>query len=74
MKKLRTTKAKYIITSEEYFEAKKLLPQPIKNHIPHWWRQMKGVSHQDEFDPRWYKRIINVKSCPSFIDIYKEGI
>ncbi len=74
MKKLRTIKTKYIATNEEYFEAKSLLPQPIVKHIPQWWRKMKGTTHQDAIDVMWMKRTINIKSCPSFIDIYKEGI
>ena len=75
MKKLRRTQTQYIVTSKELYESKSLLPQPISNHIPNWWRKMKSASHQDILDPTWYKRrTINIKSCPSFIDIYKEGI
>ena len=74
MKKLRTIKTKYIATTEEYFEAKPYLPQPISKHIPEWWRKMKSLSHQDSIDILWNKRTINIKSRPSFIDIYKEGI
>ena len=50
------------------------MPQPIAKHIPEWWRKMKAMTHIDAIDPLWNKRTINIKSCPSFIDIYKEGI
>jgi len=68
------TKTQYIVTSEELYEGQSLLPQPISKHIPNWWKKIKSLTHQDKVDPLWFKRTINIKSCPSFIDIYKEGI
>lgn len=70
---MRTKKIKYIATSEVYYESD-LLPQPLHNHIPKWYRNIKSLSHQDQIDEMWSKRTINIKSCPSFLDIYKEGI
>jgi hypothetical protein len=66
---------KYISTTEEYFETDLVQPQPLINVIPEWFRKMKFISAQDEIDETWSdKRIINIKSCPSFIDVFKEGI
>ena len=31
---------KYIVTNEIYYEAKDLLPKPIKNYIPEWYKKL----------------------------------
>ena len=66
-------KVKYIITNEVFFHSKELHPQPIKNFIPDWLKSMPIEKVSDNIISNWQRRIRNVRSCPSFIDIYKEG-
>lgn len=66
-------KVTYIITNEVYFEAKELHPQPIKNYIPEWYKNMPIEKIPDSRISSWIRRIRNVRGCPSFIDIFKEG-
>lgn len=64
---------KYIVTNEIYYEAKNLLPKPIKNYIPEWYKKLPMSKTNDSVINTWLRKLKNVKSCPSFIDIYKEG-
>lgn len=66
-------KIKYIVTDEIYFENKDYLPQPIKNYIPNWYKNIRAISLPDTMFKDWDKRVMNVKSCPSFIKLYQEG-
>tara|TARA_A100001234_G_scaffold218505_1_gene227628 strand:- start:6388 stop:7119 length:732 start_codon:yes stop_codon:yes gene_type:complete len=66
-------KIKYIITNEIYFEAKELHPQPLKDFIPNWLKKVPNTFTPDSVVPSWSRKMRNVRACPSFVDIYKEG-
>lgn len=66
-------KIKYIVTNDIYLQAKELLPQPVKNYIPSWINNVKISYDTDSMLDNWQRRLKNIRSCPSFIDIYKEG-
>lgn len=66
-------KINYIVTNDVYYQSKDLLPKPIKNFIPDWYKKVPIEKSSDSMFANWKRKIRNVKSCPSFIDTYKEG-
>ena len=63
----------YIVTNEIYLEAKELLPQPMSNFIPKWYKNMDIAKMEDVLHKSWQRRVKNVKGCPSMMDTFKEG-
>jgi len=49
-----------------------LMPQPLSKYVPNWYKNIKPIENtKSTWDYlKFYK---TVKSCPSFIDIYKYG-
>jgi hypothetical protein len=66
-------KIKYIVTNDKYLAAKELHPQPVSNFIPSWISNVKVTYDTDSILDNWQRRLKNIRSCPSFTDIYKEG-
>tara|TARA_B100001059_G_scaffold168_1_gene161 strand:+ start:4371 stop:5102 length:732 start_codon:yes stop_codon:yes gene_type:complete len=71
---MKNKKIQYITYEEDFFECKEYLPQSLKNHTPQWFKNVEPIYQQDNIVKQFSKRILNVKSCPSFIEIYKEGV
>lgn len=71
---MRTKKIKYITVEEQFFESKEFLPQSLRNHIPRWFKDVETKYQQDNIVEQFIKRVPNVRSCPSFIEVFKDGI
>jgi len=54
------------------FNEKSLMPQPLKNFIPDWYKNI-TFEEDNNSNFNYIKYLKNVKSCPSFIDIFKFG-
>ena len=66
-----TNKVQFITVSDYLFDAKELLPKPISEYVPEWYANIPIVDINTNFHYINKKR--TAKTCPSFIDIYREG-
>ena len=61
---------------EYFFEDKEVHPQPIKQYIPDWFKQM-GQRIDDAYvgAPNYENRTKakTIKACPSFVELWDEG-
>tara|TARA_B100000029_G_scaffold471993_1_gene512144 strand:+ start:2356 stop:3072 length:717 start_codon:yes stop_codon:yes gene_type:complete len=65
------TKIKFVTVSDVLFYEEELLPQPISNFIPEWFKDIKNYSNDSKHDIT--SKVKTVKTCPSFVDIFQQG-
>jgi len=66
----------FTITDDALLEDKSLHPQPMQKFIPKWFRNIPTDIISTDEHAQVFEHLrggITVKTCPSFIDIYKEG-
>lgn len=63
----------FVINDKYYLANKTLHPKPLKEFIPKWYKNMNPSSMKNKSYTEQINVVLNVKSCPSFTDIYKEG-
>ena len=59
-----------------YLEDEEVHPQPIRNYIPEWYKQIGTQIDEGNFgSPEYEKKHKGktVKSCPSFVELWSEG-
>jgi hypothetical protein len=66
-------KIQFVIKDKHYLANKDIHPKPMSEYVPEWYKNMqpgkpKSKSFFDMVDIK-----SNVKSCPSFVEIFKEG-
>ena len=66
-------KIDFVITSDLLYYAKELHPQPINKFVPTWF---KNITHTNKKNYKFekYKLQKNISSCPSFLDVFSDGI
>ena len=62
----------FVIQDEYLLANNDLHPQPISNFIPKWYKDMQ-ISKTDKDVKNFINTVFNVKSCPSFLEVYKDG-
>lgn len=65
------TKIKFVVVSDILFYEKELLPQPISSFVPNWFKDIKN--YKNNSDHQITNSVKTVKTCPSFVDIFKQG-
>tara|TARA_R100000742_G_C4270142_1_gene88798 strand:+ start:761 stop:1477 length:717 start_codon:yes stop_codon:yes gene_type:complete len=65
------TKIKFVTVSDVLFYEEELLPQPISNFIPEWFKDIKNYSNDSKHNIT--SKVKTVKTCPSFVDIFQQG-
>lgn len=66
----------FTITDDALLQDKTLHPQPTKKFIPNWLKNIPNDIISTDEDAQAFEHLrdgLTVKTCPSFIDIYKEG-
>ena len=54
------------------FLNKELMPQPIEAYMPNWFKNIPNMT-KNSYDFEYLKKQKTVKTCPSFVDMYREG-
>jgi hypothetical protein len=62
-------------TDDYVFTDKSIHPQPMRNFAPEWYKNIPtNLPNPDEQFAYLSNRARTVKTCPSFIDVFKEGV
>jgi len=61
---MKKNKIKFAVFSDMVYYNKDLHPKPMKEYIPDWYKK---IPNKD------YPRTTTVQTCPSFLDVFKEG-
>src|SRR5210317_793138 len=62
-------------TDDYVFTDKSIHPQPMRNFAPKWYKSIPtNLPNPDENFAYLSNRARTVKTCPSFIDVFKEGV
>tara|TARA_R110002012_G_scaffold321688_1_gene550773 strand:+ start:1205 stop:1960 length:756 start_codon:yes stop_codon:yes gene_type:complete len=66
----------FAFTDEKLMEVPELHPEPIINTVPEWYKNIpnkifKTLDNENDFLTS--SRVSTIKTCPSFVDIFKEG-
>tara|TARA_B100001250_G_C19717666_1_gene752313 strand:- start:31 stop:756 length:726 start_codon:yes stop_codon:yes gene_type:complete len=71
-------KIEYTSTLEELLHIEELHPQPRRNFVPEWFKKIPADSRKYFIDeknqPKKISRMRTVKRCPSFHEIFDEGL
>ena len=72
---MKKNKFTIVCTDEGIYYNKELLPQPAKNYLPSWYKNIKVNYDIDEQKPLLSKlfKTKTVKQCQSFMEIFQEG-
>jgi len=64
----------YFVIKDKYLlENTRLHPQPLKNFIPKWYKDIAPSNIKNKSYREQLNVVHNIKSCPSFNEIYQEG-
>ena len=63
----------FVIQDEFLLTNEDLHPQPISNFIPKWYADMDISKPKSNSLKDFIDTVFNVKSCPSFVEVYKDG-
>ena len=61
-------------TDNKLFEDKDVLVQPMKDFAPEWYKNINTNQYDDTFIFKKRSKVKTVKSCPSFVEIFTEGV
>lgn len=72
---MKKNKLTVLCLDESIYLNKDLLPQPAYKYIPDWFKNISIDYTKDKNKPikSMLEKPLTVKSCPSFVDIFKEG-
>lgn len=65
------TKIKFVTVSDMLFYEKDLLPQPMSDFVPSWFKNIK--TYENDSHHKISSKVKTVKTCPSFVDVFQEG-
>jgi hypothetical protein len=66
-------KVQFVIEDESLLADKEIHPQPISNYAPDWFKNLNIAKPKTKSLLEKFTMTNNVKSCPSFIDVYQDG-
>jgi hypothetical protein len=66
-------KVQFVIEDESLLADKEIHPQPISNYAPDWFKNLNIAKPKNKSLLEKFTMTNNVKSCPSFIDVYQDG-
>ncbi len=64
----------FALTDEKLLIAKELHPEPMSSFVPKWYKNIPTkVNTKGDFGFELLNKVRTVKTCPSFVDVFKEG-
>jgi hypothetical protein len=66
-------KIQFVIKDKHYLANKDIHPKPMSDYVPEWYKDMQPYKPKSKSLLDIINIKNNVKSCPSFVEIFKEG-
>lgn len=65
---------KFVTNIDTLLEFPELHPQPARNFIPDWYKNM-PIDYKllNEYSPKLFSKNRTIKTCPSFMEVFNEG-